>query len=84
MKSENWNDRLKKIFGSETKVAEILAINPQAVNNWKRRKNRVPYIYHKALISEAEKLGYKLTSQQLIRGINEQKQRTTARRANNA
>ena len=67
----NWNDRLKKIFGSETKVAEILAINPQAVNNWKRRKNRVPYIYHKALISEAKNLGYKLTTQQLTRGINE-------------
>lgn len=61
----NWSERLKKIFGTETAVARILEIEPQAVNNWKRRKNKVPDEYHDKLITEAEKLGYKLTVKQL-------------------
>ena len=58
----NWKDRLKKTFGSLTRVAELLEITPQAINDWNKK---VPEKHHEKLIAEAEKLGYKLTVKQL-------------------
>lgn len=53
--------RLKNIFGSFDRVAEILGISNGAVSQWVR----VPEKHHKKLIAEAEKLGYELTIKQL-------------------